>query len=295
MISGIGMALAPMSARYSAILLTESMFTFLVALACWLWLIKKWKWAGFVWGISILVRPSPLLFVMILPILPLFAVKLRRDAVSLSLMTLVTFIVISPWIIRNAYVFHQFIPVASSGYGNNLLIGSINLNINQPMWDQVNTARLVSKDELSGKNEFDADKVLLQKALKRIRESPLQWLIARSKQYPIFFADLGQYFFSGPGKWKTTVVTVFLAGNLIMLLLSAYGLYLGKDNFVVHLPISLWPIYMTLVHLPMWVEPRYSLPMMPMLAIFASIGISKLFTIIKHKFVSAAITVTTKL
>ena len=39
--------------------------------------------------------------------------------------------------------------------------------------------------------------------------------------------------------------------------------------------IYIWalPLFGALIHLPMWIEPRYFLPMMPMVFILAAVGL----------------------
>jgi hypothetical protein len=38
----------------------------------------------------------------------------------------------------------------------------------------------------------------------------------------------------------------------------------------------MFPVFGALIHLPMWIEPRYFLPMMPMVFIMAAVGVTPL-------------------
>jgi len=268
LIAGLGMALGPMSSRYSVILLTETCFTLLVTLALWLWSRERWKASGVVWGLSLLTRPTGLIFLLLL--LPLGLLWRRRSYLLMAVMAL---LMITPWTVRNLLLFHRLIPIAASGYGNSLLVGTIDLDFRKPMWEQVIHSGLVEPSEIEGKSESEQDAVLMYKAVTRIKANPLGWLKARVKQYPLLYADEAQYLHNGNRTWKVCVEAVFLAGNLCLLILAGCGLYklrrlLRELDFLL-----LFPIYLALIHLPMWVESRYSLPMTPALVILAVVGL----------------------
>lgn len=282
LIAGVGMALAPMSTRYSVMFLTETLFTFLVTLACWSWLKSKWTMAGIAWGLSLLTRPTPLLFILALPLLALIPAR-RRDLKSYLLMAGIAILLVAPWTARNAIVFRRFIPIAASGYGSNVLVGTIDLDYRRSMWGQIASSDLVKEDEIVGKDEVEVDRFYMQRAWERIEEHPLIWLKARIKQYPLLFVDLGQYLFTGPGAWKSLVVACFVTGNFFLLVFACYGIYTERCRWPALFPIALFPLYVAIIHLPMWVEGRYSLPIMPMVATFSAVGVHRLLTNMRSK------------
>ena len=256
------MALAPMSVKYSVVLLTETLFTFLVTAALVLWSRGKWKLSGLAWGLSMLTRPTSLFFVLLLF---LFGLKQRRHLIMAS----IAFLTVLPWTVRNAVQFHSFIPVASQG-GGILLLGTVNLNFREPIWTQIDHTVLFLPEDLEGKPESVQDRILFWKAIDIIRAHPLEWLKARAKQYPLFFADTGQYLHHIS---KRGVEGVFLTGNALFLLLSLIGLYILRDHFWRLAFLTLWPTYFALIHLPMWVEARYSLPIVPEMIILSTISV----------------------
>jgi len=260
--AGLCMALAPMSVKYSVVLLTETLFTFLVTAALVLWSRGKWKLSGLAWGLSMLTRPTSLFFVLLLF---LFGLKQRRHLIMAS----IAFLTVLPWTVRNAVQFHSFIPVASQG-GGILLLGTVNLNYREPIWTQIDHTVLFLPEDLEGKPESVQDRILFWKAIDIIRAHPLEWLKARAKQYPLFFADTGQYFHHIS---KRGVEGVFLTGNALFLLLSLIGLYILRDHFWRLAFLTLWPTYFALIHLPMWVEARYSLPIVPEMIILSTISV----------------------
>ena len=270
--AGLCMALAPMSVRYSVVFLTETLFTFLVTAALLLWSRQKWKLSGIAWGLSMLTRPTSSFFVLLL-----FIFGLKRK--PYLIMASIAFLTALPWTVRNAVQFHSFIPVASQGYGGNLLVGTVNLNFREPIWTQIGHTVLVAQEDLEGKPETVQDRLLCWKAVDIIRAHPLEWLKARAKQYPLLFADTGQYLHDIS---KRGVEGVFLTGNALFLMLSLIGLYILRGHFWRLAFLTLWPTYLALIHLPMWVEARYSLPMVPEMIILSALSLYSMLVLRKR-------------
>jgi hypothetical protein len=67
--------------------------------------------AGLVVGLAILVRPAMLLF---LPVAALWLIAHRRTPIAAALIVAAA-LVVAPWTLRNARVYHQFVLVASEG------------------------------------------------------------------------------------------------------------------------------------------------------------------------------------
>ena len=69
MLAGIGMALAPMTGRFTAVILTETLFTFLLTLGIFWWSRKHYALTGVTFGFGMLTRVTLLPFVLLLPLL----------------------------------------------------------------------------------------------------------------------------------------------------------------------------------------------------------------------------------
>jgi 4-amino-4-deoxy-L-arabinose transferase-like glycosyltransferase len=86
--------------------------------------LRRWVIVGVLWGLLALCNPSLLLF---LPACGLWVLHgsrhLRRQAGFASMAALVFLVCISPWIIRNAIVFHRFIPMRAN-FGAELYLGN---------------------------------------------------------------------------------------------------------------------------------------------------------------------------
>ncbi|HKO60316.1 MAG TPA: glycosyltransferase family 39 protein [Pyrinomonadaceae bacterium] len=282
-----GMALAPMSSYYTSLILSETLFTFLVALGCFLWGRERAVATGIAFGLAALTRTTIVPFLFILLLLPLLPAW-RRHWRSYVIIVVTSLAVSSVWIIRNAVTFGEFIPIAASGGGVNLLFGTIETQVTgSQIWTgtkwthQQRDHPLATMDaHLPEKERNDAQ---TRRALRIIAADPLHWVAVRAKQYPKLFIDSGPYIFyphNTPIEASTrlpqflvaAIRLTFLSLNLLVLGLAVCGVFVMRAQFVSLSHITLFPIFLAAVHLPMWIEPRYSLPMVPLVAVLAAVG-----------------------
>jgi 4-amino-4-deoxy-L-arabinose transferase-like glycosyltransferase len=281
-LAGIGMAFAPMTGRFTAVILSETLFTFLLTLGVFFWAMKQYAWTGIIFGLAALTRATLLPFLVLLPLVTLIGPwrSYRRGYLMIAVLS---FAVASVWIVRNFVVFHRFIPVAAAGTGTNLLIGSMaiseanDVTRRKALLQSVDTAGPQSNDE----TEFD--RIRLRAALRRIRDNPSHWLVVRTQHYPRLFIDSGSYMFGSDGIafraalregriGQVMIRTGFIAGNLLIFLLALVGLVAERRRFVELSHLALFPIFLAGISLPLWIEPRYGLPMMPLVVILGAAG-----------------------
>ena len=295
LLAGVGLALALMTGRFTAVILTETLFTFLVTLGMFFWTGKRYALSGVAFGLGALTRVTLLPFVLLLPVLSLvrpWRVH-RRGYVTIAIISLA---VCSVWIVRNAIVFHRLIPVAASGYGTNLLIGSLKLSEAD---DVLKRKELLGSVDTAGgvprTDETEFDRVRMRAALARIGSDPAGWLVARAQQYPRLFIDSGSYLFGregiplraamNEGKFGQVLIrTALVLANVLIPLLALLGLIVRRAEFVRLSEIALFPIYLAIVALPLWIEPRYGLPMMPSMAILSAIGMVEIWNRFSNNF-----------
>ncbi len=288
MIASLGMALAPMTGRFTAVLLTETLFTFLLTLAVFCWGREKPVLAGLALGMAALTRPAVLGFIIILPMLSLLPSLRQRWRTYLTI-AVVAIGLSSIWIIRDALLFRRFIPIAASGWGMNLLCGTIDIEIvGIKVWTGSKWALLdLSTHPLlqvePGLSESERDRVLLRRGLERIVANPAHWAVVRTEQYPKLFLDSGDYFlgshnipitqaFAESRVWVLLVKGLFLAGNLFVIGMAVLGFITERKRVLSLIHIVSFPIFLLIVQIPMWTEARYSLPIMPMVAVFFAVG-----------------------
>jgi 4-amino-4-deoxy-L-arabinose transferase-like glycosyltransferase len=285
-LAAAGMILAPMTCHFTVVPLTETLFTFLVIMGIFLWGRGHVVATGLSLGLAMLTRPTLLPFLICLLLLPLLPAW-RRYWRSHLLIFILAIGVAGVWVVRNAMVFNRFIPVASSGWGTNLLCGTLETDTGGRVWDgkvwgplNLETHPLL---QVEAADETVKDRVRLDRALRRIADHPLYWLKVRVKQYPKLLVDNGDYLL---GNYNLSIreairvgrplvvllKVIFILSNLVILMLAAYGLFRERGRFMELEHITLFPIFLLAIHLPTWIEPRYLLPAVPLIAILAAVG-----------------------
>lgn len=283
-LAGVGMSLAPMTGRFTAVVLSETLFTFLLTLGIFFWARKQYVWTGIAFGLAMLTRVTLVPFVVVLPPLTLLG-PWRSYRRGYLMIALVSIAVASIWIARNAVVFHRFIPIAAAGSGTNLLIGSMRITEADDVVKRKALLRSVdTAGGLQSDDETEFDRVRLRAALRRIADNPVQWLEVRVQQYPRLFIDSGSYLFGNDGIafrvalrerriGQVLIRAGFIAGNLVVFLLALVGVVSERRRLVELSHLILFPIFLALVSLPLWIEPRYGLPMMPLVGILSAVGV----------------------
>jgi len=128
--------------------------------------------AGIAMGLAVLTIPT-LFFVPFFILL--FSLVFCRSTLRKAIILIVlTFVVMSPWIIRNYLVFHRFIPLSTNS-GLNFLIGN-NPEATPNSGVNVNIQSIHEEVVRQGLNEFDANRYYVEKALSFIRENPTHYI-----------------------------------------------------------------------------------------------------------------------
>jgi len=286
LLAALGATFAPMTVHYTAVILTEPVFTFLVALGFFLWGRNHGMAAGLSFGLAALTRTIIIPFLGCLVLLT-FLPPWRHNRRLYLIIFVCAMVVASAWIMRNALVFRKFILVQSSGYGVSLFAGTIETQIyGDDVWTKV--IKQLDSNNDNSRDEADSDRNLMLRAVKRIGTDPPQYFRARLKQYPRLFLDSGDYLLGSSNitfdeafqKRRALVVIIkisFMLGNIAIFVLAIYGIFLERRRFVSLSHIILFPIFVSLIHLPMWIESRYSLPIMPLVLILSARGIEGLW------------------
>ncbi|MEW6172616.1 MAG: glycosyltransferase family 39 protein, partial [Bacillota bacterium] len=260
----------------SGLLLTETLFTFSLLLFAFIWLkvypANRGGYAllGVTAGLAALLRPTGAVLVMLaLCVLGWRSLAPTRGTdratfFSAAVVLAVFFcLTLSPWWIRNAVVFHRFIPLSEGG-GNPLLLGTyVNLEGIKYGW---NPEWPVGKDPME--------------------TSSLQTALALERLETGFKEDFGRYFdWYTRAKFKLLWFRAFLWGGeeklppvftlyLHYIILSTGVLGLAY-SLVRRLPgagrlLSILAAY-TVTHLLTYAHCRYALPLLPLLSVFAFI------------------------
>jgi hypothetical protein len=232
-----------------------------------------------VFGLAAVTRTTVIPFLVCVALLTLLP-PWRSNRRLYLLIFLIALIFPVAWTIRNAIVLRRFIFVQSYGYGVNLFGGTIETRLyGDEGWSRVKQ-EFISNSGASP-DHADQDRELLRRGIDRIVSDPARYVRVRLKQYPRLFLDSGDYllgtqnvvFTEALKERRFGVIIIklsFVLGNLVVLALAIYGMFIERRRFVSLTPVLLFPIFLMLVHLPLWVESRYGLPMIPLLLIFSA-------------------------
>jgi 4-amino-4-deoxy-L-arabinose transferase-like glycosyltransferase len=277
-IAGLAMALAPLSIYMTGLLLTETLFAFLMTVSVWFWTRRQGVLAGCFLGAATLTRAAALPLSGAVLLLGLLLKSDRRLNLKLGLVALA---IVAPWTLRNAVTQGAFIPVANVGWGANLLFGTIDVpygsgNEFVTFSQDPDVARIVA----ARPTPHDGEREMAAVAMARIGAAPLDWLWVRVKQYPRYWVGTGAFV-----SWHPAVKAAFVAGGIAFWLLVASGMFLARRRWRELYPLAVFPIVMSLAHFVGSAEERYSLGILPMAAIFAGYAVSVL--VLRRKPASA--------
>jgi 4-amino-4-deoxy-L-arabinose transferase-like glycosyltransferase len=259
---------------YNAALMTETFSIVLILLTLYLSIELRenptpirWVGLGLSLGLGALLRQTVLLFVPFL-LLWLFW-ELKKDGIRWWYFTTpiaIIVMMIAPWTIRNYRVYHQFLLLNSNaGYAfyasNHPHLGT--------QWSNENIVVPVP-EELKGQNEAQLDHALTQKGL--------QFILADPKRY--FWLTLDktlEYFKFWPSSDSSRISNLNRVLSFgLYLPFMLLGLYLSFSRWRNFVPLYLFMVIHTGIHLLSWPAPRYRLPVDAVSMVFAGLAVLEL-------------------
>ncbi|MEA1907574.1 MAG: glycosyltransferase family 39 protein [Euryarchaeota archaeon] len=290
-ISGLIAALYPTFIIFCGDLRSETLFIFLSGLSV-LFLLRTLddfsarsiSIAGVSFGLAMLVRPA---IMGLAPLVCIWIVLSSKDRKK-NLMRSITFCivlmaVISPWMIRNYNVHHQFVLVSTNG-GVNLWLGN-NADATGMACNYLKNETMLWTIWNTSDDEVEREKLFYEKGFLFIRENPIDVLRLDIKKFsylwgfPLHFfgMHLNDMFINPIPKWLFIVLAPLTILPYIALLpLAIIGVVFyqnwNKSTYLLILII----FYYTLIHSVILAETRYHLQIIPYLIVFAAYGICKL-------------------
>ncbi len=286
LVGAIMLALAPVTARFSSVLLTETVFIFLLVAGTSAWMRGRTILTGVCFGAAILTRAILLPFAVALGLAGLVP-GLRIDRRGCRQIAATTFLVIAPWIARN-YVQVGRATVADAGWGGALLVGTVAIRPGSNQWDQI-VIDLGPDYEVLGIRSADGERRAMTRAIARIRARPLHWIGVRVRQEPRLFIDTGDQLPLDVNESQLlrrvarrllrhrAAQAGFASGNVLVACLAVAGLWLQRRRLGQLLPLWSYPVYLLLAHMPVSVEQRFGLPLVPFAMISAGVAVVALF------------------
>lgn len=269
-IAGLGMALAPVSSSFALLALSETLFTFLLMCCLWLWGKQRGLLAGLLLGAATLVRAN---VIVLLPIVGFGGLVWGFNRTVHLRIALGALLVIAPWTVRNALTQHEFIPVATYGWGSLLFYSTVEVPYGSGnpfvLWLDDKEAQTILATSTTIET---TERRFRDAALARIASDPVHYFWIRLKEYPRNFLEQGATFMSVIPLPAAVVKSLFLGSSAIFFVLSAYGIYLARQDWNRTYFIALVPLALIAMLFPGTANPRYILPMVPPLMIFAALA-----------------------
>ena len=269
-------AIHPELVAITAFLYTESLNTFLLVFFLWA-LVRainraentKFYWAlsGLLLGLSTLTKGTTLMLPLFLFIL--FAVDraLRSKFIPFMIFISVFFITLIPWTIRNYVQFRIVLPVAT-GAGESMWTGNY-----FPFDGEYRYGQTQQKiEELSkGRPWIERDSILMREAKRMIKENPIRFVKLAVKKIARLWVKVYENVPQGMQRQENLMLKFGLMMiHLPLLIMAIAGMARSLLlNLQVRVTFYLL-LYYTLVHAITFAVPRYRLPIMPFLIIFAA-------------------------
>ncbi|MBI4678730.1 MAG: glycosyltransferase family 39 protein [Elusimicrobia bacterium] len=276
-LGGVLCAINPMFVFFSTRFMVETLFVFLVLAFFLLWL-KAWNdgdarlaaAAGVAGGLSALTRGVILPFGGVLALAALWAGN--RDKRRLSLVGacgIAWALTMTPWTVRNALHHGRFIPVSMQG-GWNLYEGlTIDL-------DEIRRSRPAAMGAeaaaLGLKDPFAVDAHFGRKAAGWIRENPGRFAGLALRKALRFWRPWPYPPHPASARALTGIFYVALFS------LAIAGLCMGAASHPAWIFPLAWCAHLTVMHAVFAGNLRYRLPLEPMVAVFAGVGLSRLLS-----------------
>jgi hypothetical protein len=286
-------ALHPGSILASVSLLSETVFTVLLAAAVWSLVVGLQKnrpgligIAGIGLGLAILCRPVALLLPAAIAIVLHFAREIRRPTASSVILLGTVALVLCPWIIRSSSLANRFVPVQAYGAVNFYVATRMDWDWTKEtfwwrqVWDDLGMGSARTPREMA-----DLDRWFMRHALQNIASDWYGYLVSRAKAFPFLFLMSFDKFTGINESFSVVIARVDLrrllakgallvAFSLIPVSLAIVGIANSDDHPIALVSAIVW-IYTMGIHAPTFFENRYWWPAIPFVLVSGAIGMSR--------------------
>lgn len=274
LLAGLAIALGPLNALLAASIVAETLFSFLLSAGLWLWGKQHGFFAGLLIGAAALTRAILLPIILLIALL---AIVLRFNRAIHARIAVAALLVIAPWTARNVVTQHALIPVSTMGWGANILLGTreVPYGSGNVFFTYIRDNDFMDAIHTST-TETEAESRMIRIGLERIRQAPLHWLRVRVTQYPRFFVETPSYLFPYLPLPPWIVTATYFLGTFVFIALSAIGMVMALPYWRQVYPLALFLISIATAFFVGVSEERYSLSILPMMAVFAGFALSTL-------------------
>lgn len=280
-ISALAFALYPVSIYATGLILTETLFTFLLSLFI-LSLLRVFKTlslkysilSGLLLGVLVMTRGSVSAFpvFVLIGLVLVFPDRIKLAVARTALIFLIMAVVVAPWAIRNYRVTGKFIPVRI-GLGEQLLGSTIDERHSGPEYWLTIRDFPMPKDV----TEVKRDQLYFKTAVSRILKDPLRAVWLTLKGLYRF------WYWTESGNWDVIVLPI----QAFLVFTALVGIVHSIKHQQMITPLILVILYFMFLHAATHAILRYAMSIMPYVILFASYGISVIIN--KYKFLYSAL------
>jgi len=266
-LAGGVVAVWPLAIASDAAPYSEALFTVLMMIGLWLWNRRQPRSAGIALGMAALTRVAMLPCVVLLLFVSLLKIRRRREYLIVAVSGL---LMLSPWMIRNSLVFHEFIVLAVAGSGTNLLAGTIPVPLftGGSPWQRYNADPEFYRVTRGDWDDYATERLARVSGFRSIAAHPFRWIAARFVQYPRLLVYIGEQWYLRSWMIRPVkIVCIFLSLGLVIL--AFIGAYSARRDFEVLMFPAVLLVAMLAMHIPMLVETRLGAPLVPLWVVFA--------------------------
>ena len=271
---------------------------------------NNWIFAGVGMGLAALTRSEifvfPLLLVFLMRVIPSIRKRLMTGGLLFLLSATLTLL---PWTIRNYIHFKKLIPISDSFYGIMFMVTTLDKNeydqkqhpsafqAQPPTYASsypmvVKTFEIFSDPKNYNRTNEIAlyDQQALPIGIEKVKKAPLKYLVNRVKELPYLWIESGNYLLHFIDEripntsWRTLLKKPnlwilfwksfgLLVTSILPLGLALWGIGSYRKRWRDFIPLFLIPLLITLMHIPFWIEVRYSVPSYPIIFVFTAMGI----------------------
>lgn len=289
--SGVIVAVYPGLLTNAHLLLSETLFTFLLVLAfdvfalaltqvqarrAMLW----WIVCGATWGLATLTRGITLYFAAPMALVIAWVIARQshtwqRASISAALFVVSIIAVILPWSLRNYTVFNQFVLLETKG-GVNFWLGNSPLT---PSDFIRNVWKVGVREPMLAalpRDEIERDRVGYRLGLEFVRQQPLTFLGRMPVKFADFWGfersmlDVAEATVQGAG-WNSPAkfaADVLAALTYVVVLIAAIGGIVWSPSDSWKLLLGGFIAYFVFAHIVIFGDGRFHLPLIPLLALY---------------------------
>ncbi|MBI1975902.1 MAG: glycosyltransferase family 39 protein [Candidatus Omnitrophica bacterium] len=273
---------------------------------------KGWWISGILMGLAALTRSELFLYPLLLIMLAFFLKREKKFLLmkGVAIFSISMGLVLLPWTVRNFVHYKKVIPISDSFYGMIFMVTTLDETeydqkqhpsafYIQPPSYAANYPMIVKMFEVFSDpknfnriNEIAAyDRQAFAIGVEKIKKTPIRYLLNRIKELPYLWIESGNYLlqfidkripatswgtlFDKPDVWMISWKLMGLVlTSLIPYGFALLGIWRCRHRLGDFLPLLSLPVFVTLAHIPFWIEARYAVPAYPFVLLFTAIGMT---------------------